>query len=130
MTDRLLIFDHRSSIHCSFQFPRIVELTIASDLTRCADLNRMIIFSQLNTLAIHCDPLSLDTLLEFLHHAFNVRSLTLYSKPRLPLSIDDMGKTSLISKSSKITKLYIEAIYMYTGIFPFFSQSVSSFGTS
>ncbi len=114
-------------MHCSFQFPGIVELTIASDLTRCADLNRMIIFSQLNTLAIHCDPLSLDTLLDFLHHAFNVRSLTLYSEPRLPLSIDEMEKNKFDIKKQQDHK----ALYrsdMYTGIFPFFSQSVSSFG--
>lgn len=110
MTNRLLIYDHRSSICCSFQFPRIIELAIESDLIRCADLDRMIIFSQLNTLAIQCDPLSLDTLLDFLHHAFNVRSLILYAKPRLPLPIEEMEKTCLISKNSKIIKLYVEAM--------------------
>jgi hypothetical protein len=70
----------------------------------------MISWPQLNTLSIECDPLPVDMLLDCLHHALNVRSLTLFSKPQLPFSVDQMKKASLISLNSKITNVYVEAI--------------------
>jgi hypothetical protein len=106
----LVIHHYQLNIISSLQFPRINKLTVSKNLIRCADLNRMILFSQLNTLAIECNQLSTDILLDFIHHAFNIRSLTLFSKPQLPLSIEQMEKACSISKNSKIRNLCIEAI--------------------